>query len=212
IESTYKNVLGVEVKRRVLAWSQTYNDNYLIIEVELTNTGVDKIGPNNEDILVKDTLRNFYFSMNQGITNNYYSNGSYPAPPSGERPNYSYVWQHYYGAREGDSLRVFYFYSADDPAAPGDNMGAPVISQNGRLLYSNMIFYTILHASKEPFTDPANDVDDFLQPRVTYIGTETRIPSPGSGEDPYGSKNYWAISGGYSAKYPKEGSIPGTFH
>ncbi len=212
IESTYKNVLGVEVKRKILFWSQNYNDNYVIIEVELHNVGVDHINPDSSITVVQDTLRNFYFSMNQGTTNNYYSNGSYPSPPASERPNYGYVWQHYYGGREGDSLRVFYFYSADNPANPGDNMGAPAQSQNGRLLNSNFIFYTILHASKVPFLDPSNDADDFLQPKVTYIGTETKIPDPDAGEDIYGSKNYWAISGGYSDRYPMQNSIPGTHH
>lgn len=212
VESTYKNVLGVEVKRKILGWSQNFNDNYIIIDVELTNVGVDHISTSGADSLVQDTLRNFYFSMNQGVTNNFYSNGSNPAPSSSERPNYGYVWQHYYGARAGDSLRVFYFYSADDPNGTGDNMGSPVLSQKGRLLNTNLSFYTILHSSGQAYLDPAQDVDDFLQPKVTYIGTETRIPNPGSGEDPYGSKNYWAIRGGFSDKNLMPNSIPGTHH
>jgi hypothetical protein len=207
IESTYKNVLGVEVHRKLMFWSQTYNDNYLIIEVELTNVGVDK-----NNTVVKDTLRNFYFSMNQGMANNYFSNGTNPSPASTERPRYEYVWQHYYGAREGDSMRVFYFYSADDPVSPGDNMGSPATSQNGRLLNPHYTFYSILHASQQPYIDPSQDIDDPLQPKVTYIGTEARIPNPGSGEDPYGSKNYWAIRGGFSANNLMPGSFPGTYH
>lgn len=212
IESTYKNVLGVEVKRKILGWSQNFNDNYVIIDVELTNVGVTHTSVTGADSIVQDTLRNFYFMMNQGMANNYFSNGTNPAPPSSERPKYSYVWQHYYGARPGDSLRVFYFYSADDPQTPGDDMGSPVSSQNGRLLNTNFTFYTILHASAQPYTNPLNDVDDFLQPKVTYIGTETKIPNPGTGEDPYGSKNYWAISGGFSKKNLMPNSFPNTFH
>ena len=208
IESTYKNVLGVEVKRKILGWSQTYNDNYVIIEVELTNVGVDKI----DNTIFQDTLRNFYFLINQGITNNYYSNGNNPQPASSERPNYGYVWQHYYGARPGDSLRVFYFYSADDPQTTGDNMGTPVLSQNGRLLNTNFSFYTILHASENPFINTVDDVDDFLQPKVTYIGTETKIPNPGTGEDPYGSKNYWAMRGAFSDMNIMPNSFPNTHH
>lgn len=208
VESTYKNVLGVEVKRRILGWSQSFNDNYLIIEVELTNAGVDK----NDGSLFQDTLRNFYFSMNMGTTNNFYSYGNNPAPPSSERPNYGYVWQHYYGARPGDSLRVFYFYSADDPQQAGDNMGNPVSSQNGRLLNTNLPFYSILHASETPYLNNIDDADDYLQPRVTYIGTETRIPNPASGEDPYGSKNYWAMRGGFSDRNLMPNSYPGTHH
>lgn len=208
IESTYKNVMGVEVKRKIMAWSQTYNDNYVIIEVELTNVGVDK--PDNT--IYQDTLRNFYFAMNMGMANNYFSNGMTPTPTSNERPRYEFVWQHYYGAREGDSMRVFYFYNADDPTTPGDNMGSPAISQSGRLLNTHYTFYTILHASAQPYTSSVNDIDDPLQPKVTYIGTEARIPNPGVGQDPYGSKNYWAIRGGFSANNLMPGSYPGTFH
>ena len=75
-----------------------------------------------------------------------------------------------------------------------------------------MIFYTILHASESPYTNPADDVDDFLQPKVTYIGTETKIPNPDPGEDPYGSKSYWSISGGYSDKYPRPNTFAATHH
>ncbi|MGE5861112.1 MAG: hypothetical protein ACM34J_11195, partial [Ignavibacteria bacterium] len=44
LESTYKNYIGVEVKRKVMIWSQNYNDNYVIIDAEFTNTGVDTGG------------------------------------------------------------------------------------------------------------------------------------------------------------------------
>lgn len=212
VEATYKNILGVEIKRKILGWSQSFNDNYIIIEVELTNVGVDRVSSTGGDSLAIDTLRNFYFSLNQGVTNNFYSNGSNPAPSSSERPKYGYVWQHYYGGRPGDSLRVFYFYSADDPQTPGDDMGSPVPSQKGRLLNTSFNFYTILHASQDPYINSSQDVDDFLQPKVTYIGTETRIPNPGAGEDPYGSKNYWAMRGGFSDKNPMPNSFPGTHH
>ena len=207
VESTYKNVMGVEVKRRLLFWSQNYNDNYVIIEVELTNMGVDK-----NSTIVQDTLRNFYFSMNMGANNNYYPLGISPSFAGSERPNYGYIWQHYYGARPGDSLRVFYFYNADNPLSPGDDMGSPIISQRGRLANTNFTFYSILHASETPFTDPSKDIDDPLQPGVTYIGTETRMPNPSAGQDPYNSKAYWLVRGGFAARNPMPDAYPNTFH
>jgi hypothetical protein len=203
LESTYKNIIGVEVKRKVMIWSQSFNDNYVMIDVELTNVGVDGQTP--------DTLRNFYFMMQMGTSNNYYSNTNYNAPQSNETPKYLYTWQHYYGARPGDSLRVFYSYSADDPTVSGDDMGSPIISQNGRLVNTNFIFNTILHASKEPYLDPALDENDPLQPKITYIGTDTKIPDLSSTDDP-GGKNYWAIRGGFSATQLMPGSYEGTYH
>ena len=73
-------------------------------------------------------------------------------------------------------------------------------------MFTDYTFYSILHASQIPFTDPIQDVDDFQQPKVTFIGTETKIPNPTPGEDPYGSKNYWSISGGFSKKNPMPGA------
>jgi len=200
IESTYKNVVGVEVHRKMLLWSQSFNNNYLIIDVELTNVGVGHPNQNGDTTIVQDTLQNFYFNMSMGNTNNYYSVGISPTVP--DRPNYGYLWQHYDGARPGDSMRVFYFYNADDPQKSGDDMGAPQPTQSGRLMFTDFTFYSILHASENPYLDSMQDVDDFQQPKVTYIGTETKIPNPNPGEDPYGSKNYWAIRGGFSKRNP----------
>jgi len=212
VEGTYKNVLGVEVKRKIMVWSQNYNDNYVIIDAEFSNVGYNKKTSNGGDSLVLDTLRNFHISLQQAMGNNYYSFGSAPSPQTAERPVYTNVWQHYYGGRPNDSLRVFYFYSADDPNSSGDNMGSPVPTQHGRLLNTNFTFYTILHASKEPYSNPALDVDDFLQPKVTYIGNETKFPTPDAGEDEFGSKNFWAIRGGLSDRDSLPGRIPGTHH
>jgi hypothetical protein len=207
VESTYKNVLGVLVHRKILVWGQNYNDNYIIVDVELTNEGVD-----HGSTLIKDTLRYFYFMMNQGLANTYYSYGNNPSPQSSETPHYAFIWQHYYGGRQGDSLRVFYSYSADDPTTPGDNMGAPVVSQGGNLINTDFAYTVILHASVEPYTDPANDADDFLQPKITYIGNETKLPDPGAGDDPFGSRNFWAMRGGYADNYPMSNTIAGTHH
>jgi hypothetical protein len=213
---TSLNVIGMKVNRKIMGWSQNLNDNYLIVDVELTNVGVPK-KINGKDTLVVDTLRNYYFNMNIGATNIQYSDLRNPTVGSSsvDYPKYSYIWQHYHGGRptdSPDSLRVFYYYSADDPQTSGDNMGGPVISQNGRLAYSNYNFFTILHASAAPYdTISRIDVNDPLQPKVTYTGTETKIPDPGDA-DQYGSKNYWAIHGGFSDNNPMPGQYAGAHH
>ncbi len=199
VQVTTENILGVQVKRRIMGWSQTFNDDYLILDVEFTNTGAD-------------TLTDFYISVESNGANTYRSNGTRPSPGTGENFNTVTTWQHYYGGRVGDSLRVFYEYSADDPAVPGDLMGAPVTSQNGRLINPKFVWYSILHASEKPYTDPAGDVDDFLQPKVTYMGTATKFPYNSEGDD-YGDKNFWALRGAYSEFFPMSGNTrPGTFH
>ncbi len=187
-------ILGVEVDRKVYGWSQNYNDNYVITDLVFTNVG-------------GDTLDSLYINMQETGANMYYANGSNPAGTFDQTMS----WQHYYGGRPGDSMRVFYEYSADNPRLAGDDMGAPQVSQGGRLIAPNMLYFTILHASAAPYVDSVNDVDDPLQPKVTYMGVATAIPFNQS-SDLYGSKNFYAIRGAYSSAYPMTGEIGGTYH
>lgn len=199
IEVTTENILGVQLERKIMAWSQNFHNDYILTDVTLTN-------------VTDSTLHDFYINIQSNGENTYRSNGSNPAPAAGERFDPATTWQHYYGGRVGDTLRVFYEYSADDPEETGDNMGAPAPSQGGRLLNAKYIWYSILHASESPFTDPAEDRDDFLQPRVTYIGKDNLIPYNEQGDE-FGSKNYWAIRGGYSQFFPMTGNTwPNTYH
>lgn len=200
VNATSENILGVTLNRKVMAWTQNFHDDYVILDVEFTN-------------ISGDTLHDFYINIESNGDNTFRSFGNSPTPGSGENFDPAVVWQHYYGGRVGDSLRVFYEYNADNPDLPGDNMGTPVKSHGGRLINSSFVWYSILHASKTPYINPEEDEDDFLQPRVTYIGTETRIPYDDSSDDEFGSKNYYAIRGEYSALYPMSGEThPGTFH
>jgi hypothetical protein len=208
VQVTDSTIFGINVQRKLYAWTQTYNNNYIIADLTFTNVG-------------KDTLDSLYINMQESEANDVFSQGQNPAPGTGEGFDPSITWQHYYGGRSSelakewygmeDSMRVFYEYSADDPERPGDNMGAQVTSQQGRLLNPNMQFYAILHASKQPYTDPTDDINDPLEPKVTYIGKATQIPL-NQQSDTYGSKNFYGIRGGYSTDFPEPGSIPGTYH
>ena len=199
VEVTTENILGVQLKRKILAWSQSLNNDYLIVDVEFTN-------------ITSDTLHDFYINIQSNGDNTFRSNGSNPYPGAGESFDPATTWQHYYGGRVGDSLRVFYEYSADDPEVPGDNMGAPVPSQGGRLINPKFVWYSILHASKQPYSNAAEDEDDFLQPKVTYVGKDNLIPYNDQGDE-FGNKNYWAMRGGYGEYFPMSGNTwPGTYH
>ncbi len=199
VEVTTENILGVQVHRKMMVWSQNLNDDYIITDVIFSN-------------ITTDTLNSFYINIESNGQNSYRSNGSNPFPGSAERYNTATTWQHYYGGRVGDTLRVFYEYNADEPDKPGDNMGAPVATQGGRLIAQNFSWYSILHASQVPYVSEQDDVDDFLQPRVTYIGKSNLIPYTSEGDE-FGDNNYWAIRGEYSKRYPMSGNTwPGTFH
>ncbi len=200
VEVTTEHIFGVQTHRRIMVWTQQFNDNYVIVDAELTNASAD-------------TLHNFYVNMMEGNSNMQLSSVRTPYPPINEVPVLPMTWMHYYGGRVGDSMRVFYEYSADNPDIAGDNMGAPAVSQGGRLLYPLISYWAVLHASREPYTDPSADVDDFLQPTVTYIGTSTKFPYS-SQDDEYGNKNYWVLRGGFSDLYPMDTvhAWPGTHH
>jgi len=164
VEATNKYACDVVARRRVLAWSQQNHDNYIITDVVLENVG-------------DDVLENFHVGMCQNTRSVSWANGHNPSPTGGETHSYKMNWFHYYGARvsEGDSQRVFYWYDADDPTSVGDDMGQPAVSQGGRLIKPTMYFYGFLHVSEEPYTDPVDDVNDPIQPTITYTGNGEMI-------------------------------------
>lgn len=212
VEVTNEYVYGITLKRKILGWGQNFNDNYVIFDYEFTNNSTQ-------------TYDSVFIQMNTNLDNGEFSNGRNPGPQGSEigfEPQKS--WQHYHGARPADTLktfvggkvpgklRVFYEYGADDPTRNGDNMGAPVLSQNGRLLGTGMHFYTILHASKDAFINAADDKDDFLQPKITYTGNGSQMPYSSVG-DPYSDKNFWAMRGGlYNLSKITGVAFPGTSH
>jgi hypothetical protein len=198
VEVTTKNILGVDIHRKIMQWSQNFNDDYIMTDIEFKNTG-------------KDTLNEFYISMSQSTQNIYYSNGSNPAPTSSEKSRTETTWQHYYGGQVGDTARIYYEYHADDPDKPGDDMGAPIISQAGRLSNTGFHYYTIVHASKTPYVNANDDIDDFMQPKVTYLSNPTRMPYNGD-QDEFGDKNFFAIRGAYSDNFPMTNQWTGTHH
>lgn len=198
-EVTDSTIFGINVYRKLLAWSQSFNDDYIITDLTFTNAS-------------NVTLDSVFINMHESKDNLEYSSGHNPAPGDADKFSINANnWQHYYGGRPGDSLRVFYEYSADNPKKTGDNMGEPATTQRGRLLDPNMTYFAILHASKEPYTDQSQDVNDPLQPKVTYSGAPTAFPHNVE-NDVYNSSNFYIIRGGFSDDNPMPDAIPGTHH
>ena len=216
VEVKNKYIYDITVNRKVQAWGQNFNDGYIIYDLEFTNVG-------------DQTYDSLYILLVQSMYNMMFSNAQNPQPATGNQFQNTYTWLHYHGGRISDTLksfcdgqvpgklRVFYEYSADDPQKGGDQMWAPAEpAQSGRLTGNLLDFLTILHASKQPYdsTDPGSDIDDFLQPKITYVGNDTKISaSYQSGSDEYGSASFWAIRGGFAQKFPIQGdAFPGTIH
>lgn len=159
ITVTNMNSMGVQVTRKIYGWSQEHHDEYIVCEVILENKSGEV------DFVNEQSLEDFYLNIHE---NNFQIDWSEGHDPGYGVPIYDYFWDHYYGSRKEDSLRVYYMYQADNVTESGDQMASPVYNQDGRLAYAEMHFYGILHASQEPFTgDVANSVDDPTQPTVS---------------------------------------------
>lgn len=188
ISVIYKYPIGVKAERKIFAWSQENHDDYLVVDFTFTNES-------------DQTFQDVMFTQEWGLPD--YSWGQNP-PPSGLTPDH-YAWWHYYGAMPSDSQRVYYAYHADDPQQSGDTMGRPAFTQEGRLINPGAPFYGFLHISKNPYTDPANDEDDILQPITTYVAKSGEL-SGVAGED------FDRAFGQLSDQNPLPGAIEGTHH
>jgi hypothetical protein len=202
VRSTFEYAVGVEADRKVYAWSQQNHHDYIVVDVTFTNTS-------------DQTLEDFWLALQQSPNDFVQANGNNPSP-SGLGPD-DYKWSHYYGALPSDTQRVFYQYHADDPQSSGDNMGNPAFDQKGRLINPGAQFIGFLHASEEPYTEPANDVDDPMQPRTTFIakggllgvGDNNREKMP---LDNTGMLWFDAMRGEIARQNPMPGIPEGTYH
>lgn len=194
---------GVELKRTLLAFSNQDHDDYIITDLEFTHNG-------------DQTLNDFVIFMKQQESGTQRANGGNPGPSSDESWRSQTQWLHYYGARPEDSLRIFYTYMADDPLAPGDMMGGPIISQQGRLIESGFEWWAILHASEQPYVgDKSASVNDPLQPKVTFTMTEQLYPidlPSGLPDNVLGEEWQPLLEGKFGKDQPMPGAYDGTFH
>lgn len=195
VESTFGYVIGVEAHRKAFTFSNQNHDDYIVVDVVFTNKSDQTL----EDFAIGFDVPSYGTSW-----------GSNPNPAGLSSSNNR--WYHYYGATPTDTQRVFYDYHADDPKATGDQMANPAMGQQGRLVDKGAQFVGFLHVSKTPYTDPANDVDDPIQPRTTYaaksgligIGTNARAKQPLSQPSTRFDAMYGAIA-------DKNGRIPGSY-
>lgn len=156
-------VIGVRAQRNVYAWTQRQHDDYIVNDITLEN-------------ITDKTLDPLWVYMQISVGDFEKAFGHNPGPNRLGRGDDH--WAHYYGAMPSDSQRVYYWYHADDPRSEGDNMGNPSVGQDGRLVDYQMGFYGFIHVSEEPYTDPADDVNDPVQPRITFTGKGAMIGLP----------------------------------
>ncbi len=198
ITVTNKYSCGVSVERKILAWGQNLDNNYSIIDLTFTND-------------TNITFTNFYVFLHNGEYPFYRADGNSPSISAADQyaNSPSRKWYHYYGERTTDSLRVYYYYSSDDPENTGDRIGQPLTAQGGRLLDYDYTFVATLHASGQPYTPSgttvnnadANDQDDMNQPSVTTVANMQNVlnlPLFSNNYQPIGTdaSNYYTVING----------------
>jgi hypothetical protein len=147
IESRARTIMGLDVHQKVLAWSQTHHDDYIIYDMTLINTG--NVDLDDEVELPNQTLTDLYIlrTHRNELGNEY--------------------WYSCVGEFPEDTLRMMYTYPGRNDASTWDNTGW--YRTWGFLPWS--CGEAMLHVGKY-----ANGVstDDPDQPRMTCVGnTET---------------------------------------
>ncbi|MDZ7722274.1 MAG: hypothetical protein U5R06_05445 [candidate division KSB1 bacterium] len=203
LTSVFDYETGIRAERKVFAWSQPFHDNYIVTEFIFTNITDQMEG------VAEQTFEDVWFSQAQEDPDLAWGQNPEPENVGDDSPG----WIHYYGGRPDDSLRVYYRLHADDPTSGGDNMGNPAFDQEGRLMRPGASFWTFLHVSKEPYSDPAQDENDPLQPITTYVAKSGLIG--GAGGDNIFDPNMNTVNaalGKIADQNPMPGALSGTHH
>ena len=171
--------IGVTMTRKILAWCQTYNDNYFIYEYTFTNTGM--IDGTSAAPLASQTINGFWVfiqsryactydgsqeignSTSYGINsmNDCRGDGVKPDPP-GQQFRCRFTWQgHLPSFSAYDNIGAPMFTPAQPANDPADT--------SGRLAAAQFVGTVTLHADKSA----TDSTDDPSQPATTtYFGSD----------------------------------------
>ena len=189
IVNTVNTAIGVTMTRKVLAWCQTYNDNYFVYDYTFTNTG--QIDGSAAAPLASQTLTGFYVfiqsryactydgSQEIGNPTSWGINSMNDARGDGVKPD-----------PVGQQFRCRFTWQGLFPQFAGahyDNLGAPMFTPAlpandpadtvGRLAAAQFVGTVTLHADRSA-TDTTDDVS---QPSTTtYFGSDEKLNPPTS--------------------------------
>lgn len=181
VENVVNTYLGLTQKRRILAFSQQYHDDYHIIEYTFTNTGNIDADPDIE--LEGQTLRDVYV----GELTHYSTCREAAYTVSGSQSWGSAQWISKRGETFGqpnqateDSLRCFFSWMGLHERVSWDNIGGPDTDGTGRLAAPQFIGQVFIH-SDAAADDTTNDPG---QPAtIGWNGNDNYPNMIGTGED-----------------------------
>lgn len=162
--------LGITIKKRVIAFSQQYHDNYHILEYKFINTG--NIDGDDEIELPNQTINDMYF----GVTLHYATSREAAFTPLGNQQSWGIAqwisfrgetYKAYVNNQPGsvpeDSIRAVMSWLGrrGSEYVSYDNIGAPDVLSNGRLVAPQFIGQAMLYSNASMTGD---DADDLNQP------------------------------------------------
>ena len=210
IVNTVNTAIGVTMTRKVLAWCQTYNDNYFIYDYTFTNTG--QIDGSAAAPLASQTLTGFYVFIQSryactydgsqeignptswGINSMNDTRGDGVKPdPVGQQFRCRYTWQGLYpGFTKYNNIGAPMFTPAAPASDPADTVG--------RLAAAQFVGTVTLHADRSA----TDTTDDASQPSTTtYFGSDEKLNPPTSNNSqfniPYMAAEYAVMSAGHKS-------------
>ncbi len=162
--------LGVEVTRKVYAFSQQYHDNYFITTYTFKNTG--NTDGDDEIELPNNVVTDFYY----GCMPRYATSQEARLTTSGDISWGMHQWVHHTPMTDNPDIPCFYSWLGQVKALDGvvDNIGGPIYKnvtdyKDGRLSAPQFAGMAILHVP----ASPTNDMNDYGKLTMGWHGGDT---------------------------------------
>ena len=192
IVSVLNTSIGITVTRKLMAFSQQYNDNYFVYEYVLKNTGI----VDNAGTVVPDTLTGvvLHFQYRYAHAKESFFGGWAPSnnvdwgrnsvnQVVGQDPN-----------SPDFEFRAQYSWYGRHSLAPHDDLGSPAYTTDGHLSAAKYVGTVTLHAD----TSPQDQTDDLTQPSTTqYLGSDTGPQAINQFDPALMTKKYEAMTAGH---------------
>ncbi len=171
IVNTLHTSIGLTVTRKIMAFSQQYNDNYFIHEYTFKNTGIYNA---NGDILPNYTTLTdvvIFFMYRYGF--GWESFSICPNSDCGWAPSNNITWgrnaiNHQFGFNPNDpsfEMRAMYSWYGKHSATGQNSLGCPWLGGDGHLGAPQFVGTATLHCD----ISPQNFADNLLQPATTLV-------------------------------------------
>ncbi|MDW7679111.1 MAG: hypothetical protein SCK70_00985, partial [bacterium] len=156
--------IGITITRKIYAFSQQHHDNYFVYEYVFKNTGIFNKNGDKKEQTLEDVV--FFFQYRYAPSREGGPYGYYFCPQNtswGRNTMNDVIGE---DPAAGDPFRAMFSWHGKHSGwqGPGDAIGAPDFTTDGRITAQQFVGMVTIHADKA-----ANDKnDDVYQPSTTY--------------------------------------------